>query len=85
MIDMDALQTKITAMLGPGHTVERRLTARPLGSFSLAGAQMKFSATEEIVVVKDGEVVGRISEDAAPDNEPDHETPGRHGRADDRD
>lgn len=62
-IDLDALQRKVTTVLGPGHTVEKRLVAHPIGSFSLSGAQMKFSAHEEIVVVKDGEVVGRISED----------------------
>lgn len=62
-IDMNALQEKITAMFGPGHTVEKRLVAHPIGSFSLAGAQMKVSAHEEIVVVKDGQVIGRISED----------------------
>lgn len=66
MIDMTNLQEKVTALLGPGHTVERRLIAHPIGSFSLSGAQVKVSATEQIVVVKDGEIVGRISEDQEP-------------------
>ncbi|WP_286347080.1 hypothetical protein [Frondihabitans sucicola] len=36
-----------------GMTVAPRLTAKPLGSYSLAGVQMKFSATSEMWITCD--------------------------------
>lgn len=65
-IDLDALHAKLVGLgaIPPSYTVERRLVAYDLTSHSLAGAQMKISATYRILVLDEaGTVVGRISPD----------------------
>lgn len=62
-LDLNALAAKVNARLGPGHTVEWRYAAHPVGTWSLAGVADKVSATRYLAVIRDGEVIGRLELD----------------------
>lgn len=54
MVQAWAEQQTCPACGHEGMRIEWRLKARPLGSFSLAGSQMKVSATETPYLICDG-------------------------------
>lgn len=66
-IDLDALHAKLVGLglIPPVYTVQRLYAVRPLGTWSLAGAQDKVSTVYGIFVLDEaGQLVGRISADA---------------------
>jgi hypothetical protein len=56
---------KTSSRVDPGAlVVEEVIVAKPVGTFSLAGAQMKFAATERLRCTKCGwSVLGHIEDD----------------------